>query len=125
MAASSTSSQFWEQPFSLYVYKPHLQAQSQLIVLVIPSLCNSQMIDHAMFVLGEVKLAHIGQATLFCRHRAKRSGEQSEDAGSLWVEPLQWMEELSQGCTQGKLYCPRYQLPAAVCNACSNLVSLF
>lgn len=26
----------------------------------------------------------------------------------MWVEPMQWMEELSEGCTQGKLYCPRY-----------------
>lgn len=43
-----------------------------------------------------------------CRKRAKGGGEQGEDRGSLWVTPMQWMQELSNGETQGKLYCPRY-----------------
>lgn len=41
-----------------------------------------------------------------CRKRAKGGNEQGEDRGSLWLEPMQWMQELSNGDTQGKLYCP-------------------
>lgn len=41
------------------------------------------------------------------RKRVKGGGEQGEDRGSLWVTPMQWMQELSSGETQGKLYCPR------------------
>lgn len=40
------------------------------------------------------------------RKRSKGAGEQGEDRGSLWVTPMQWMQELSNGETQGKLYCP-------------------
>ncbi|DBA89125.1 hypothetical protein WJX77_003176 [Trebouxia sp. C0004] len=40
------------------------------------------------------------------RKRSKVGSEQGEDRGSLWVEPMQWMQELSDGATQGKLYCP-------------------
>lgn len=55
------------------------------------------------------------------RKRAKGGGEQGEDRGSLWVTPMQWMQELSNGETQGKLYCPRCSsfLPAFPC--CSAL----
>ena len=45
--------------------------------------------------------------TRLYRKRAKGGGEQGEDRGSLWVTPMQWMQELSNGETQGKLYCPR------------------
>lgn len=47
-----------------------------------------------------------GSVAFKYRKRAKGGGGQGEDQGSLWVTPMQWMQELSNGETQGKLYCP-------------------
>lgn len=44
------------------------------------------------------------QPQILCAHKGPSGAQEA----SLFVEPMQWMTELSSGEVSGKLYCPKY-----------------